>query len=401
MRTTIMGEAAGACMDIEAAVLSAARAGASDLHLEAGLPATLRVDGSLRRVGAPLSGAALRAALSTLLGPDAWQAFRVRGSADLSRTLAGMRCRVAVLRSARGVGAAIRLLSNRQVSIRSLNIHSDVLQLARAPHGLVLVTGPTGSGKSTTIAALVNDINQREAKHIVTLEQPIEYALVPKRSLIRQREVGRDTPSFDQGLMDVLREDPDVVVVGEMRWPETIRLTLNAAETGHLVFSTVHASSCSEALSRIISAFAAEEQAAVRAILADALVGVVAQKLLYRDDLGFRVPSLEVLVANDAVRSVVRTGNMRHIPSLLETNAEAGMWSRQRYARWLAKRKEWSQPATPGSSSAPELPAVRSEPVQAARPASKKAPLPRAQTDQGVLVLDGFEDDLASVLSEL
>jgi len=387
-------------MDLDAAILDAARAGASDLHLEPGLPATMRVDGSLRRVGAPVAGAGLRTALRGLLGPDGWQDFRARGSADLSRTLAGVRCRVAVLRSARGVGAAIRLLSSRQVSLASLNIHPDIADLARARHGLVLVTGPTGSGKSTTIAALVNEINQHQARHIVTLEQPIEHALVPKRSLIRQREVGRDTPSFEQGLMDVLREDPDVIVVGEMRWPATIRLTLSAAETGHLVFSTVHASSCAEALGRIVAAFPAEEQSAVRAMLADALVGVVAQKLLYREDLGFRVPSLEVLTATDAVRAVVRNGAAHKVGQMLETNADAGMWSRQRYARWLSQRKSWSRPTVPGTSSAPDLPTVREPAVQAPRPAVP-ARRKSAAAEPGVLVLDGYDDDLASVLSEM
>lgn len=386
-------------MDLRTAVAHAARQGASDLHLEPGLPPTIRVAGSLQPSGPPIPRQQLRDALRQLLGSEAWGAFLERRSADLSRTIGGVRCRIAVLRSARGVGAAIRLLSNHRVTVASLNLHPSLRDLARSRHGLVLVTGPTGSGKSTTIAAMVTELNLLEARHIVTLEQPIEHALQPVRSLIRQREVGRDTPSFEQGIMDVLREDPDVVVVGEMRWPQTIRLTLTVAETGHLVFSTVHAASCAEALGRLVAAFAPDEQPAVRAMLADSLVAVISQQLHHRPDLGLRVPVLEVLTANDAVRNIVRTGQLHKLGSIIETNAEAGMWSRARYAQWLSRKRDWVHPQVPGTSSAPDLvPAPVETP---ARPAPARPAPARGGGRSDVLVLDGFEDDPAAVLSEL
>lgn len=384
-------------MNLQLAIEDAARQGASDLHLEPGVPVTVRINGLLRRTGPAVKGRALHHALQTLLGTEAWAGFIERRSADLSRTIGGIRCRIAVMRTARGVGAAIRLLSSRSVTLQSLNLHPSLQALALAPHGLVLVAGPTGSGKSTTIAAMVSEINLSCARHIVTLEQPIEHALLSSRSLVRQREVGRDTPSFEQGIMDVLREDPDVVVVGEMRWPETIRLTLTAAETGHLVFSTVHAGSCAEALGRLVQAFPQGEQSAVRAMLADALCGVVAQQLRYRDDLRMRVPVLEVLTATDAVRNIIRTGQMHKLASVLETNAEAGMWSRQRYRQWLSSKQDWIRPALPGVASAPALESVSLEERTHRRPERP----PPTQDSDGVLVLDGIEDDPASVLSQL
>src|SRR6202022_264810 len=170
------------------------------------------------------------------------------------------------------------LLSSVQPTLRSLNLHPELERLVRPTHGLVLVSGPTGSGKSSTLAALIQEINVREARHVITLESPIEYELVPRRAFIRQREVGRDTPSFERGLLDALREDPDVLMVGEMRDPETMRLTLNAAETGHLVLATVHSATVAEALQRVVNAFPAEVQNAIAAQLADCLLGVVAQR---------------------------------------------------------------------------------------------------------------------------
>lgn len=385
-------------MDIRAAVDTAARAGASDLHLEPGQPVTIRVNGELQRIGSAVPARGLRDAIRQLVGSEVWGGFVERRSADLSKTIGGVRCRIAVLRSARGVGVAIRLLSGQRVSIQSLNLHPSLRELAFERHGIVVVTGPTGSGKSTTIAALAGEINAHQARHIVTLEQPIEHAINPLRSLVRQREVGRDTPSFEQGIMDVLREDPDVVVVGEMRWPKTIRLTLTAAETGHLVFTTVHASSCSEAIGRIVSAFTPEEQPTVRAMLADCLVAVVAQQLHYREDLGIRVPVLEVLRANDAVRNIIRTGQHHKVRSIIETNADTGMFSRARYSRWLSSYQDWSLPPAPGTSAAPDLtPAPTEAPHARPAPTGRRTAPP---TRDGVLVLDGFEDDPAKVLSE-
>ena len=277
-------------MNLESLVALAKENGASDLHLEPGLPAALRVRGVVRAAGEPVSAKDLSEAARTLLGEEQWSRFRERGSADLSRTIRGTRCRINVLRTARGVGFAIRLLASFQATVEKLNLHPDLKKLVAHPNGLILVSGPTGCGKSSTLAALIQEINLSEPRHIITVENPIEYFFRPRRAFIRQREVGRDTPSFEQALLDALREDPDVLMIGEMRDPETMRLTLNAAETGHLVLATVHSATCVEALQRIVGAFPAEIQAAMAAQLADCLLAAVAQRLHYRADLNLRVP---------------------------------------------------------------------------------------------------------------
>ena len=216
----------------------------------------------------------------------------------MSRTIRGVRCRINILQTSRGPGPAIRLLSSFQATVEKLNLHPDLKKLVKNPHGLILICGPTGSGKSSTLAALIQEINLTETRHIITVENPIEYTFRPRRAYIRQREVGRDTPSFEQALHDALREDPDVLMVGEMREPETMRLTLSASETGHLVLATVHSSSCAEAVQRVASAFPAEIQSAVCAQLADCLVAVISQRLRFRADLlNIRVPECEILMA--------------------------------------------------------------------------------------------------------
>jgi twitching motility protein PilT len=209
---------------------------------------------------------------------------------------------------------------------------------------LILVSGATGSGKSSTLAALIEEINQTDTRHIVTIESPIEYNFRPRRAYIRQREVGRDTPSFEQALIDALREDPDVLMVGEMREPETMRLTLAASETGHLVMATVHSSTCAEALQRVVSAFPAEIQSSVAAQLADCILAVISQRLRFRPELNIRVPECEILIPTHAVKNFIRTRDFFKITSSLETGAEHGMWTYQRYRTWLDTRKSWYIP---------------------------------------------------------
>jgi twitching motility protein PilT len=335
-------------MDLEHYIGLAAEAGASDLHLEAGLPPALRVRGTLKIAGDPVSADGLQGMAHALIGEENWPAFLERRSFDLSRVLARVRCRINVLHTARGIGFAIRLLAKFQATIERLNLHPDLGRLVGSANGLILVSGATGSGKSSTLAALIQEINQSEARHILTIESPIEYVLPPQRAYIRQREVGRDTPSFEQGLLDALREDPDVLMVGELRDPETMRLTLNAAETGHLVMATVHSSTCVEALQRVVAAFPSEIQNAVAAQLADCLVGVIAQRLQYRPELKIRVPECEILVPNHAVKAHVRNREFFKITSVLETGAEQGMWTFLRYRSWLDKRTQWFIPGAPG-----------------------------------------------------
>lgn len=354
-------------MDLESLVNLAVQNGASDLHLEPGLPAALRVRGTLKTMDEALPAKALLEMAHQVLGEELWPQFVERRSADFSRTVRGVRCRINVLQTSRGVGFAIRLLTSFQATVESLNLHPDLKKLITHSHGLVLVSGPTGSGKSSTLAALIQEINLTDTRHIVTIESPIEYTFRPRRAYIRQREVGRDTPSFEQALLDSLREDPDVLMVGEMRDPETMRLTLNASETGHLVLATVHSSTCAEALSRVVSAFPSEIQSGVAAQLADALVAVITQRLRFRPDLNMRVPECEILMASHAVKSFIRNRDFFKIISSLETGAEHGMWTFQRYRTWLENRTNWHLPGK--STEAADAEPAEASPVPPVLPA--------------------------------
>lgn len=359
-------------MLLDSYIAQAKTLGASDVHLEPGLPPAFRVDGALRVQGEPMAGPMLVEAAREILGEANWPLFLERRSSDLSLPMAGVRCRVNVLHSARGVGLAIRLLAAFAATLDRLNLHPDLGRLAHLAHGLVLVSGPTGCGKSTTLAALVQEINLSEARHVVTIESPIEYLFKPRRAFIRQREVGRDTPSFEQALLDALREDPDVLMVGEMRDPETMRLTLNASETGHLVFATVHSSSTIDALQRVVSSFAPEIQASVRAALADCLQAVICQRLRFRPDLKIRVPECEVLMATHAVRNFIRQGDLFRLFPTIETGADHGMWTFARYQRWLEGRRDWHLPGAgaedgaEGEESDPVRPAIPDRVAEAA-----------------------------------
>jgi twitching motility protein PilT len=368
-------------MELDSLIESAAANGASDLHLESGMPAAVRVRGALRVTGEPVAPRSLAEIARSLIGEEQWPVFLERRSFDMSRTIRGVRCRINIFQTARGVGLAIRLLSAFQATVEKLNLHPDLKKLTKPSHGLIIVSGPTGCGKSSTMAALIQEINLTETRHIITVESPIEYSFRPRRAYIRQREVGRDTPSFEQALLDALREDPDVLMVGEMRDPETMRLTLSASETGHLVLATVHSSTCAEALQRVASAFPAEIQSAVCSQLADCLVAVVSQRLRFREDLNIRVPECEILMATHAVKNFIRTREFFKIVSALETGADHGMWSFQRYVKWLDSRTNFFVPGQtaepPDSEPADSTPTTTSlPPLQTALKAEKKIALP-------------------------
>jgi len=397
-------------MDLEALVGMAVEHGASDLHLEAGLPAALRVRGTLRTIGEPVAAPRLLELARGVIGETDWLRFLERRSADLSRTIHGVRCRINILQSSRGLGFAIRLLSSFQATIERLNLHPDLRKLVAVTHGLILVSGPTGSGKSSTLAALIQEINLKETRHIVTIESPIEYLFRPRCAYIRQREVGRDTPSFEQALLDSLREDPDVLMVGEMREPETMRLTLSASETGHLVLATVHSSTCAEALQRVVSAFPSEIQSSVAAQLADCLHAVICQRLRFRDDLNIRVPECEILVASHAVKNFIRNRDFFKIASSLETGADHGMWSWHRYRTWLENRTNWFIPGqgteapdteTP-ESKAPQAPALQAFPVRPKTPKPDKTmpePAPAAPArSAGRIEIEPVESEFGKIL---
>jgi twitching motility protein PilT len=233
--------------------------------------------------------------------------------------------------------------------LRTCNLHPDLRKLLDPTSGLVVVSGPTGCGKSTTLAALIEELNTTRARHIITLESPLEYVFTNRRSFIRQREIPTHSPSFEQAIIDALRENPDVLVISEMRTPEVIRLTLNAAETGHLVLATMHSATCGESLSRICMAFPAEIQANIRAQLADCLVGVVCQRLEFLETHQMRVPRCEVLLASSGAKGAIRTGQFSQIANVIQSGGEDGMWTFDRYQRWMEQQRDWTRAPPPSA----------------------------------------------------
>lgn len=314
--------------------------GASDLHLEAGTPLVMRVRGELQAAGESIPGAQLVQIGTELLGED-WEKFIARGSADLSTNIADTRCRINIFRTVRGVAMAVRLLAASMNDLRACNLHPALRRFTEVPTGLVVVSGPTGSGKSTTLAALIEEINASRARHIVTIESPIEYVFSNRRSYIRQREIPTHSPSYEQAIVDALRENPDVLVIGEMRTAEAMRLTLNAAETGHLVLATMHSATCAEALNRMCMSFAAEIQGSIRAQIADCLVGVICQRLDFLSEYQLRVPRCEVLTASAAAKGTIRGGQFSQLATVIQAGGEEGMWSFDRYQRWMAQKTDW------------------------------------------------------------
>src|ERR1700761_878022 len=339
-------------MTLKAWIQKGRELGASDLHLEAATAGGARVRGDPVPIAEPLPASYLEQVTHTLLGAEAWDGFLDRGSADVSVAVGGIRCRINVFRTIRGIAIAIRLLTPSVNGLRASNLHPDLRKLTDATSGLVVVSGPTGSGKSTTLAALIEEVNTTRARNIITLESPLEYVFSNRRSFIRQREIPTHSPSFEQAIVDALRENPDVLVIGEMRTPEVIRLTLNAAETGHLVLATMHSATCAEALNRICMSFASEIQGSIRGQLADCLVGVVCQRLEFLDAFQLRVPRCEVLTANVAAKGTVRPGKMRQVSNVIQAGGEDGMWTFDRYQRWMGQNRDWVRPPPPSAAGA-------------------------------------------------
>ncbi|GGX85496.1 twitching mobility protein [Litchfieldella qijiaojingensis] len=313
-------------MDITELLAFSAKQNASDLHLSAGLPPMIRIDGDIRRLDMPvMEDREARKLIHDIMDDCQRRDYEERLEADFSFEVPGIaRFRVNAFNHGRGAGAVFRIIPSKVLTMEELGLGDPFCRLTSLPRGLVLVTGPTGSGKSTTLAALIDFINETRSDHILTIEDPVEFVHRSKRCLISQREVHRDTRGFAPALRSALREDPDVILVGEMRDLETIRLALTAAETGHLVFGTLHTTSAAKTIDRIIDVFPGDEKAMVRSMLSESLQGVISQVLLKRIG-GGRVAAHEILVATPAVRNLIREDKVAQIYSTIQTSGSLGM----------------------------------------------------------------------------
>lgn len=305
-------------------LIGAARAAkASDVHLVRGLPARFRIDGELQSYGAVLSAEDCEFYAKAMAGSQ-YKVIEKSGELDLAITFPGhIRCRINLFRQQGSVSSAIRLLSDRIPDLGSLGLPQMALSLPELNRGIVLVTGETGSGKSTTLAAMLDRINHSFDGHIITLEDPIEYIYTPDRCVINQREIGSDTESYASGLRAILREDPDVILIGEMRDLNTIETALTAAETGHLVFATLHTNSAAESIDRIVDVFPEGRQRQIRLMLSTTLMAVLSQQLLPRMT-GGRVAACELMMVTSAIRNLIREGKTPQIQSALATSAAEG-----------------------------------------------------------------------------
>jgi len=302
---------------------------ASDIHITAGRPALMRVDGDLVPIPEylePLSEAWVEDAALSLMGPGRREEFEHRHEVDLAHATDALgRFRVNVFRQLGTIAIALRFIPNRVYSLEELGAPPIARDLALLPRGLVLLTGPTGSGKSTTLTAMVDIINDTLPAHVITIEDPIEFHHESKRSLIHQREVGTDTGSFAEALRRVLRQDPDVILIGELRDPESIRTALSAAETGHLVLSTLHTQGAAKSINRIVDVFPADQQAQIRTQLGDTLQAVISQTLMPLAQTDGRTIATEVLINTSAVANMIREGQVAQLYSAMQAGASLGM----------------------------------------------------------------------------
>jgi twitching motility protein PilT len=327
-------------MDITELLAFSAKQGASDMHLSAGMPPMIRVDGEVRKINIPaLEHKDVLSLIHDIMNDKQRKNYEEFLEADFSFEIPGLsRFRVNAFNQNRGCGAVFRTIPSKILSMEDLGMGNIFKELSMQPNGLVLVTGPTGSGKSTTLAAMIDYINDNKYYHILTIEDPIEFVHKSKRCLVNQREVRRDTLSFDNALRSALREDPDIILVGEMRDLETIRLAMSAAETGHLVFGTLHTNSASKTVDRIIDVFPAAEKDMVRTMLSESLKAVISQALLKKNG-GGRVAAHEIMVGTPAIRNLIREGKVAQMYSAIQTGQSTGMQTLdQCLAELLAKK---------------------------------------------------------------
>ncbi len=313
-------------MDITELLAFSAKQGASDLHLSAGLPPMIRVDGDVRRINLPpLEHREVHGLIYEIMNDKQRKDFEEFLETDFSFEVPGVaRFRVNAFNQNRGAGAVFRTIPSKVLSMEDLGMGQTFKDISMVPRGLVLVTGPTGSGKSTTLAAMVDFINDNRYDHILTIEDPIEFVHESKKCLVNQREVHRDTHGFNEALRSALREDPDIILVGELRDLETIRLALTASETGHLVFGTLHTTSAAKTIDRVIDVFPAEEKSMIRSMLSESLQAVVAQTLLKKTN-GGRVAAHEIMIGTPAIRNLIREDKVAQMYSSIQTGSALGM----------------------------------------------------------------------------
>lgn len=329
-----------ASLNIDNLLKLAVEKNASDLHLSAGLVPMLRIDGDLIAIEQEpvMAKTDLQQALESIMTDEQQQAYQTDLEYDFSYAIENLaRFRVNVFNQARGPGAVFRTIPAEAWDLDKLQAPDVFKAICHLPHGLVLVTGPTGSGKSTTMAAMIDYINQNFSKHVITIENPIEFLHTSKNCIINQREVGQDTKSFNMALRSALREDPDIILVGEMRDIESIRLAIMAAETGHLVISTLHTNSAPETIDRIINVFPEGEQNLIRGMLSVSLQSVIAQTLLKRNG-GGRVAAYEIMICNSAIRNLIRENKIHQIPTAMQTGQAEGMITKERYIKNLVEQ---------------------------------------------------------------
>ncbi|MBF7729934.1 type IV pilus twitching motility protein PilT [Pseudomonas sp. N040] len=313
-------------MDITELLAFSAKQGASDLHLSAGLPPMIRVDGDVRRINLPpLEHKQVHALIYDIMNDKQRKDFEEFLETDFSFEVPGVaRFRVNAFNQNRGAAAVFRTIPSKVLTMEDLGMGEVFKKITDVPRGLVLVTGPTGSGKSTTLAAMLDYLNSNKYHHILTIEDPIEFVHESKKCLVNQREVHRDTLGFSEALRSALREDPDIILVGEMRDLETIRLALTAAETGHLVFGTLHTTSAAKTIDRVVDVFPAEEKSMVRSMLSESLQSVISQTLLKKIG-GGRVAAHEIMIGTPAIRNLIREDKVAQMYSAIQTGGSLGM----------------------------------------------------------------------------
>jgi twitching motility protein PilT len=343
-------------MDISELLAFSVKNKASDLHLSAGLPPMIRVHGDVRRINLPpMEHKDVHGMIYDIMNDGQRKAYEEMLECDFSFAIPGLaRFRVNAYNQERGAAAVLRTIPSKIMSLEELHCPKIFADFALKPRGLVLVTGPTGSGKSTTLAAMINHLNENEYGHILTIEDPIEFVHESKKCLINQREVGPHTLSFNNALRSALREDPDAILVGELRDLETIRLALSAAETGHLVFGTLHTSSAAKTIDRIVDVFPAEEKEMVRAMLSESLQAVISQTLLKTKDGGGRVAAHEIMVGTPAIRNLIREAKIAQMYSAIQTGSNVGMQTLDQNLTDLVRRNVISSAAARFAAKIPE-----------------------------------------------